>query len=46
MQAIYERYAGLDVHKKTVLAPALAPEGPETRTFGTMTAERLTLSHW
>jgi transposase len=36
----------LDVHKKTVVAYVLTPEGQETRTFGTMTAELLTLADW
>jgi transposase len=46
MQVMDERCAGLDVHKKTVVACVLTPEGQETRTFGTMTAELLTLSDW
>ncbi len=46
MQLMYERCAGLDVHKKTVVACVLTPEGQETRTFGTMTAELLALADW
>jgi transposase len=51
MQVMHERCAGLDVHKKTVVACVLMPDGQggwcqETRTFGTMTAELLTLSDW
>jgi transposase len=46
MQVMYERCAGLDVHKKTVVACVLAPAGPETRTFGTMTADLLSLADW
>jgi transposase len=46
MNIMYERCAGLDVHKKTVVACVLTPEGQETRTFGTMTAEVLTLADW
>jgi transposase len=46
MQIIYERCAGLDVHKKTVVACVVTPEGSETRTFGTMTAELLALADW
>ena len=46
MQVMYERCAGLDVHKKTVVACVLTPEGQETRTFGTMTAELLALADW
>jgi transposase len=46
MHIMYERCAGLDVHKKTVVACVLTPAEPETRTFGTMTAELLTLADW
>jgi transposase len=46
MQVIYERCAGLDVHKKTVVACVLTPAGQETRTFGTMTIDLLALSDW
>jgi transposase len=46
MQVMYERCAGLDVHKKTVVACVLTPAGQETRTFGTMTAELLALADW
>jgi transposase len=45
MHIMYERCAGLDVHK-TVVACVLTPEGRETRTFGTMTAELLALADW
>ena len=46
MQVMDERCAGLDVHKKTVVACVLTPEGQETRPFGTMTAELLALAAW
>lgn len=46
MQVMYERCAGLDVHKNTVIACVVTPEGQETRTFGTMTAELLALADW
>jgi transposase len=46
MESILERCAGLDVHKKTVVACARTPAGAVTRTFGTMTAELLELSDW
>jgi transposase len=46
MHIMDERCAGLDVHKKTVVACVVTPEGQETRTFGTMTAELLTLADW
>ena len=43
--------AGLDVHKKSVVACVLTPGGGaepirETRTFGTMTADLLALGDW
>ena len=46
MQMVYERCAGLDVHKKTVVACLLVaePKGPtrkERQTFSTMTTDRL-----
>jgi transposase len=46
MQVMDERCAGLDVHKKTVVACVRTLEGQETRTFGTMTAELLALADW
>ena len=52
MKVIYERCAGLDVHKKTVVACRMgAGEGTqwhrqETRTFNTMTNDILTLADW
>ena len=51
MQIIYTHCAGLDVHKKTVVACCVTP-GPdgqpqfETRTFGTMTQDLLALADW
>lgn len=51
MQVVHERCAGLDVHKKTVVACVLIthPDGTlqrEVRTFSTMTADLLTLGDW
>jgi transposase len=51
MNVVYSRCAGLDVHKKTVVAAIIVPRGKrawqkETRTFGTMTADLLELSDW
>jgi len=51
MDVVYTHSAGLDVHKKTVVAAAVVPDPQggwhkEKRTFGTMTAELLTLSDW
>jgi transposase len=46
MQVMYERCAGLDVHKKTVVGCVVTPDGQETRTFSTMTVDLLGLSDW
>ena len=46
MQVVHERCAGLDVHKKTVVASVISREGQETRTFGTMTRDLLLLADW
>ena len=46
MDVVYERCCGLDVHKKTVVGCVFTPEGKETRTFGTMTADLLRLGDW
>lgn len=43
MQVIHERCGALDVHKKSVVACVITPEGRETRTYGTMTADLLNL---
>lgn len=51
MQVVYERCAGIDVHKKSVTVCLTTP-GPrgevkrETRTFGTMTRDLLQLLDW
>jgi transposase len=51
MDVIYPRCAGLDVHKKTVVACVrrAGPDGqagPEVRTYGTMTADLIALADW
>ena len=51
MEVVYQRCAGLDVHKKSVVACRIGPaEGSgwqkETRRFGTMTDELLELADW
>jgi transposase len=46
MQVIHERCCGLDVHKKTITACIITPEGKVVRTFGTMTGELLKLVEW
>jgi len=46
MQIMHERGAGLDGHKKTVVACVVTPGGQELRTFSTMTVELLGLADW
>jgi transposase len=51
MDILHDRCAGLDVHKKTVVAciRCTGPDGAvasQVRTFGTMTAELLALADW
>jgi len=51
MQLVYERGAGLDLHKKTVVACAIVPDEhgqrrKELRTFSTMTPDVLRLRDW
>ena len=51
MEVVYERCAGLDVHKKSVTACRIIPGGgrgwqKESRRFGTMTDELLKLADW
>jgi transposase len=46
MDVVLQRCAGLDVHKKSVVACALTEEGKETRTFGTMTDDLRQLGEW
>lgn len=51
MEVVYPRCAGLDVHKKTVVACAITPDPKggwrkEIQTFTTMTADLLKLSDW
>jgi transposase len=51
MDVVYTHGAGLDVHKKTVVAAICVPDPDggwhkEKRTFSTMTADLLTLSDW
>lgn len=51
MEVVYSRCAGLDVHKKTVVACVITPSESSgwqraVRTFGTMTVDLLALSDW
>jgi len=46
MEIVHTYCAGLDVHKKTVVAGIIVPGKKETRTFETMTSDLLALSDW
>src|SRR5215813_9617318 len=46
MQVVYERCAGLDVHKRSVVACLRSSHGRQTRTFGTTTAALRELATW
>ncbi len=46
MQVLHKRCCGLDVHKKSVTACAITPEGKEIQTFGTMTGDIIALVDW
>ena len=51
MDIVHTHCAGLDVHKRTVVASIIVPDEKnglqkETRTFGTMTCDLLALSDW
>jgi transposase len=51
MEIVHTHCAGLDVHKKTVVAAVIVPDDKgnlrkEVRTFGTMTSDLLALSDW
>ncbi len=51
MQIVYERYAGLDIHKKSVMACLITPAAngqrhKERQTFSTMTADLVRLREW
>ena len=46
LKVLYEWCAGCDVHKKTITILVVVPEGSETRTYGTATAELLEAVGW
>ncbi|BAF60884.1 transposase and inactivated derivatives [Pelotomaculum thermopropionicum SI] len=46
MEVVYNRCCGLDVHKKTVVACIITPEGKEIRTFSTMTDDLISMVDW
>jgi transposase len=46
LQVVYPACAGLDVHKKTVVACTLTPAGRQTRTFRTWTGALRGMADW
>jgi transposase len=46
MEVLHERCAGLDVHRDTVVACVITPEGRDVRTFGAVTDGLLELADW
>ncbi len=46
MQVLYKSCCGLDVHKKSVTACVITPEGKEIKTFGAMTEDIFALVEW
>jgi transposase len=46
VRVVHERCCGLDVHKNTVVACAMTPQGQKTRTFGTVTEDLGKLARW
>ena len=46
MNVLYERCCGLDVHKKSVVACLITPQGKQIRTFATMTGDILRMADW
>lgn len=46
MQVVYKRCCGLDVHKRSVTACIITPEGKELRRFGTFTRDLLEMVDW
>ena len=39
MRVVHDRYCGLDVHKKSVVACVITPEAQQTKAFGTTTRQ-------
>jgi transposase len=46
MDVLHERCCGLDVHKKSITACIITPQGKETRTFSTLTRNLMELVDW
>ena len=46
MDIVTQRGCGLDVHKRSVVACVITPQGQQTRTFRTLTNDLLSLADW
>ncbi len=46
MELLHSHCCGLDVHKKSIVACVLTPNGKETQTFGTMTRDLYEMVYW
>lgn len=46
MNVLYETCCGLDIHKKSVVACLITPQGKHIRTFATMTPDILEMADW
>lgn len=46
MLKLYERVSGLDVHKASITACIITPEGKEIRTYDAMTADLIEMVEW
>lgn len=46
MHVLYERCCGLDIHKKSVVACLITPQGKQIRTYSTMTSDILSMVDW
>ena len=46
LKVVVTRGAGLDIHKKVIVASVFTPTLAETRSFGTLTDQLLALADW
>ena len=46
MDIVTQHGCGLDVHKRSVVACVITPQGQQTRTFRTLTNDLLSLADW
>ena len=46
LDVVVTQGAGLDIHKQVIVATVITPTLTETRSFGTMTVDLLTLADW